>query len=1657
MRTGRTPPWRAAAVAALAAAALLPAGRAAAALATYRWQESNGATVGGLTTNWAATCGQQPQITQQLVTTMNKAGSFACTADRLTDTAAAGANMLLLVSDTAYAAATRVTGQATGSTWSLQNSSGTGTVVFRFQLGYASGGAFTPFAGQVDVTATNSQASYTPNLSSLSGTVPAGASLALRISLPQTGGSARIYFAGSGSGGGTLQVDEAAATAATLTIGDGTAPAGGTICPADATVRDLAAFTVVTSPAGVTDTVTSVTVDFTNAGANPGASGAIGSASITDAVGTTTYATVASPADAATFTFAAPSLAATSNAATYRIRFTPGSQTMPAGSWNVTAVVRGAAHANAANALALASSPAGSATFAVDNQPPAAVSALAAVPGNGQVQLGWTNPTADFGGYTVVVRAAGSFSGAPAEGTASYAAGAPIGNGTVVCQGNIASCLASALANGTAYTFAVFARDACSNWSPAATVSATPATSSVATGVPGAAANACNSVTVTAPFTGDANNNATIAVARDTSPTGAFATVVCPAGSGGTANPRTCVDGTTVASSSYYYRVTFSDPDGVTGANPQTTALLTTPVCAAGLVLAAPGPQPAGAIAVGGAAVRVGQVTLSASRGTLALASLAVANAAAAPAAAPGTDIQALTLRDASGNVLAVSRWNGARYVFTSPADPATRQALQIGTAAVTLDVYAAAAYGGAAGRGFAMSVSAADVVAAPVAGASSVSPTTGGPVAGSTFTLAAPAAVAEGDRTPSSTRPGVAVFNPGKGTVVSGSFLAQVLVSSPTVNGAADVTAVGLSTSGSAQTPCAATPGLAPNPNYDGKVGTNAAIWQKVLTFGAGGDIPVEGTYTLVACAANASGSVSSAPVTITVRKAGTGDGNLLVRDNSSQLCQDCHAVQTHSSGNTSNKYGSWTVNCRDCHDPHKTRNLFLIREQITPPAASGTYQPAQSVFFANRNGDSSAVGPGGGAAAPGSSSYVNADGSGPCQVCHTRTSSGDGTKARWRNAGAGGNADVHNVGLNDTSGSGGCTGCHSHSNGFRGGESQGGAACSSCHGAIWAAMTSATSASRHALAAGGDSPTDNGTAWNTATTLASVAPAQRSCVSMCHGDHPHNLTSPAGTTHEYNLLADPSTAATRQSGSATRTATNRTSVDFDPVARSGACTRCHDKPVDAARPAVTAAGFGASAHNFTSTAAPAATWEYALHDGSKVQRNCTKCHASRAEGTTPSFAGSAFGAVHGSSDPSLLAGTKSPASTANTTPPAGYVCYNCHGNGTTAGKNLSGKDVFTATQAAFFHPVNLDAKHDSAAEASATWNGGAFSGANRHANCEDCHDPHGAKAGRVNRSAVADANRNLLPPALSGATGVQFTNYPALPGTACSGTPTLPNACFTTTSAASFSASPVPAAKEYEVCFKCHSSFAFGNTAYPTASATGASGLAETDVAAEFSPNNRSGHPVVATLNAYAGNGTANKGLVAAQLLPPWDTNPGNQTMLCTDCHNTDAGSTAAQGPHGSAVRFFLAGANRAWPYTAAGATSGTLRTLSQGTSTNSEAGLGTANGLFCRNCHPQQSTTSGTATNAFHRWAVGVAGNDSRHTSSLWTCVGCHLRVPHGGKVSRLIVTQNAPARYKVLGTTTMTVFAKKAKESYTGWNDFGRSCGEHGSGLASGEAW
>lgn len=228
-----------------------------------------------------------------------------------------------------------------------------------------------------------------------------------------------------------------------------------------------------------------------------------------------------------------------------------------------------------------------------------------------------------------------------------------------------------------------------------------------------------------------------------------------------------------------------------------------------------------------------------------------------------------------------------------------------------------------------------------------------------------------------------------------------------------------------------------------------------------------------------------------------------------------------------------------------------------------------------------------------------------------------------------------------------------------------------------------------------------------------------------------------------------------------------------------------------------------------------------------------------------------------------------------------------------------------------------------------------------------------------------------------------------------------TLPTAVsFITYTAAS------AATKEYEICFKCHSG---ANTNYSSWGGTyNASPLAWTDVGMEFDPNNKSGHPVVTGLNNYTNSPTP-KALATAQLTSPWNVNVGTQTMYCSDCHSTD--STVSSGPHASATRWMLAGTNKAWPYTLAsnnGTSSGTYRTL-----VSRATGNGTVDGLFCLNCHPLS-----LATNSAHNEGGHLSGGGGTPVGP-YACVICHIRVPHGGKISRLIAADNTgtglPARY------------------------------------------
>ncbi len=403
------------------------------------------------------------------------------------------------------------------------------------------------------------------------------------------------------------------------------------------------------------------------------------------------------------------------------------------------------------------------------------------------------------------------------------------------------------------------------------------------------------------------------------------------------------------------------------------------------------------------------------------------------------------------------------------------------------------------------------------------------------------------------------------------------------------------------------------------------------------------------------------------------------------------------------------------------------------------------------------------------------NTDGTCSNAYCHGNFANGNASnKPAWTGSGQAACGTCHGLppgGSHPSVAPGSCGTCHpgytgasvnvaTHINGMvdvvAGEPANGGVDCGGCHSAIFNAMNGgAARLSRHALGAvagKNDDFNDSGIAWTGA--LGANAPSSRSCVNMCHDDHPHTLTSPSTTTHENNVYADASTQTAR--AATTRTSADKASTDFDDTkANGGLCISCHKNEVDASRPALSQAAFAASAHDYTSNAVSGTTfaWTYTLHDNSQFRRNCTKCHAGGDAG--PNSSATAVNAVHGSQYPSLLSGTTNPAGA-----PATFACYKCHGGGG-VGADYSGKNIYAATLEGFAHPVNGDTVHATVAEQGSAPNDGSFSGANRHVNCLDCHNPHAATPVGLGGSVTAfTAQTGTTPAAVTDSTKTWTAN---------------------------------------------------------------------------------------------------------------------------------------------------------------------------------------------------------------------------------------------------------------------------------------------------------
>jgi predicted CXXCH cytochrome family protein len=146
---------------------------------------------------------------------------------------------------------------------------------------------------------------------------------------------------------------------------------------------------------------------------------------------------------------------------------------------------------------------------------------------------------------------------------------------------------------------------------------------------------------------------------------------------------------------------------------------------------------------------------------------------------------------------------------------------------------------------------------------------------------------------------------------------------------------------------------------------------------------------------------------------------------------------------------------------------------------------------------------------------------------------------------------------------------------------------------------------------------------------------------------------------------------------------------------------------------------------------------------------------------------------------------------------------------------------------------------------------------GADRHAECQDCHNPHASWSITASAPAVSGA--------LAGTWGIDTAG-----------------------------AQVDPAAYEYQVCYKCHADSANKpqENGLPDPPYTDRQ-IVQFNVRKEFDPLNPSHHAVEA----------AGVNPDVPSLLPPYDI---NSVIYCSDCHASDTGTGAGgggpAGPHGS-----------------------------------------------------------------------------------------------------------------------------------------------------------
>ncbi|MFC1920130.1 cytochrome c3 family protein [Chloroflexota bacterium] len=312
----------------------------------------------------------------------------------------------------------------------------------------------------------------------------------------------------------------------------------------------------------------------------------------------------------------------------------------------------------------------------------------------------------------------------------------------------------------------------------------------------------------------------------------------------------------------------------------------------------------------------------------------------------------------------------------------------------------------------------------------------------------------------------------------------------------------------------------------------------------------------------------------------------------------------------------------------------------------------------------------------------------------------------------------------------------------------------------------------------------------------------------------------------------------------------------------------------------------------------------------------------------------------------------------------PEESLCNTCHD---ATGSRTDIEDQFTGKT--YYHPVSANEGVHTTQEGSYGW----LPASSRHVECEDCHNPHGSQTGASTPS-FGDLSRTI-----ESTWGVNITN------------PTTAWTALTSGNYARFSA----VTAEYQLCLKCHSSYAYSTTPPPSIS-----GITETDQALEFNVNNASYHWVETDKTAVTGDTPRTNSSTRDMSFVPGSVMAKDTPMGCSNCHASDV-ANEPRGPHGSDNAYLLKG-------------------------TWSDAETGTDYSL-CLQCHdpdvygPGGSYTADMTNFAgFYRKFSNTDPAPNLHVyhwtrSGVYGCQNCHSAVPHGGQNRALLVESGDGAPY------------------------------------------